>query len=419
MKKILLFVLLLLPAGYILAADFNYCDFETTDLNFKTNNNLTYEVVANPVSGGINTSAHVGKVISAGGKWELIYSDVMEKFIDFDDSKVFKMKVYSPRAGVPVYFKVEGGATPVEVTTVVTTKVNEWEELVFDFTDLNPQTMVYNKFVLLFDAGYEGSGETFYFDDITGPDAVEIVIPETRFVTYCNFEDTLMTFVQANTQNDMQYEVVENPYQSGINTSSHCGKLVTTEDNWELLVSDVLPEAFDFATYGYKFTMKVYAPVAGDVYFKVENTEGTANKEAKLYCPAANNWIEMEFDFADLLPASGVMTKIILLFDANSALAGNTWYFDDIRGPGDNGEAPSGIPVFTSGDGLVYPNPASDILYFRRTLSAEQVSIISLQGQVLYSETVNGGMIDLAGLDLNQGMYIIKVGKENSCFIKE
>jgi hypothetical protein len=37
----------------------------------------------------------------------------------------------------------------------------------------------------------------------------------------------------------------------------------------------------------------------------------------------------LEFDFSELLPASNVMQKIILLFDANSSAEGDTWYFDD------------------------------------------------------------------------------------------
>jgi hypothetical protein len=419
MKTKITFFILLFSAAFANAADNVYCDFETKDLNFATNDALTYEVVLNPVSGGINTSAHCGKVVSAGGQWELIYSASMDEFIDFDESKIFKMKVYSPRVGVPIFFKVEGGgAAPKEVTSI-TTKANEWEELTFDFTALAPQSMTYNKFVLLFDAGQTGSGETFYFDDIIGPNTASAIIPETTFVPYCNFEDVTLTFVQANTQNDMQYEVVANPDKSGINTSDNCGKIVTTVDLWELLKSDPVSTPFNFAEYGYKFKMKVFASQVGDVYFKVETENGSANKEVQLYCPVANMWYEMEFDFSALLPASNVMSRIIILFDANSAYEGDVWYFDDIQGPGDQSATGIFDAEYENVSNLIYPNPVQDVVNFKETLQDKLVSIISLTGVKVFSENVSGNSIDISNLGLTNGLYIISIDNKTSRFIKQ
>lgn len=414
--KISLFVLLF-AASLVSAADFIYCDFETKDLNFATNNDLTYEVISNPVSGGINTSAKCAKVVSAGGKWEFIYSANMTEFIDFDDSKIFKMKVYSPRIGVPIYFKVEGGAPAKEITSVTTTKANEWEELTFDFTDLDPMSMAYNKFVLLFDAGQEGTGETFYFDDIVGPDTKTVNIPETTFIPYANFEDVNLSFAQSNTENDMQYEVVANPDKSGINMSDSCAKMVTTADNWELLKSDTVAVPFDFEEYGYKFKMKVYAPAVGDVYFKVQNKQDNAHKEVQLYCPVPNMWYELEFDFSELLPASNTMQRIIILFDANSTVAGDTWYFDDIQGPGN--DAPASISESNSVSRMIYPNPVQDIIYFKEALSDDLVSIISLSGIEVFSGHISGNSLDVSGFNMPKGTYIISFNNEASLLIKQ
>ena len=59
------------------------CDFETTDLGFKTNDALEYSVVENPDKQGGNTSDHYGQVISGGGQWELIYSEELAEPFDF------------------------------------------------------------------------------------------------------------------------------------------------------------------------------------------------------------------------------------------------------------------------------------------------------------------------------------------------
>jgi hypothetical protein len=75
------------------------------------------------------------------------------------------------------------------------------------------------------------------------------------------------------------------------------------------------------------------------VYFKVENGGGKLiNSEVQLNINVTNQWTELVFDFSKLtpLPPSGEMSKIILLFDADSDISGDMWYFDDIIGPDNN-----------------------------------------------------------------------------------
>jgi hypothetical protein len=76
------------------------------------------------------------------------------------------MKVYSPRAGVPVLLKLEGDVGPSEVSTN-TTVANAWETLTWNFA--GKPSNVYNKLVFMFDFGTVGNGtanSTFLFDDI-------------------------------------------------------------------------------------------------------------------------------------------------------------------------------------------------------------------------------------------------------------
>lgn len=154
----------------------NRCDFENVTLTF-TPNGPDYSVVTNPEREGLNRSKHCGKVVTAGNKWELIWSEPLPRKLDFTrNAPVFKLKVLAPRAGAKVYFKIEppqlGESNPkaLEVTDVVTTKTGEWEELEFDFTGMAPESNMYQKIVLLFDAGGTSSGEKWYFDDIMCPD---------------------------------------------------------------------------------------------------------------------------------------------------------------------------------------------------------------------------------------------------------
>lgn len=154
----------------------NRCNFDNITLQFNPSG-PSYSVVDNPLQKGINRSEKCGKVVTAGGQWELLWSDLLPRKLDFTrNGPVFKIKVLSPRKGANVYFKIEppqlGGSNPpaLEITDVVTTQEGEWEELVFDFTSLKPESNVYQKIVLLFDAGGTTSGEVWYFDDILCPD---------------------------------------------------------------------------------------------------------------------------------------------------------------------------------------------------------------------------------------------------------
>ena len=158
----------------------NFVETVSLPLTFESNS-LTYTfndfdggvatVINNPQSGGINTSAKVGRMVKYagqiwGGSWIGLAAP-----IDFSTKKTFKVKVFSPRAGAKLLLKVEnqndGGINfEKEVTTTV---AGAWETLTFDFSAINT-ARTYQKIVMIFDLGTAGDGSanfTFLFDDIT------------------------------------------------------------------------------------------------------------------------------------------------------------------------------------------------------------------------------------------------------------
>jgi hypothetical protein len=158
----------------------NFVESVSLPLTFESNN-LTYTwndfdggvvtVVNNPQSGGINTSAKVGKMVkNAGQIWGGSWIGLAAP-IDFSTKKTFKVKVFSPRAGAKLLLKVENqsnGAISFE-KEVTTTVAGGWETLSFDYSAINTAN-TYQKIVLIFDLGTVGDGSanfTFLFDDIT------------------------------------------------------------------------------------------------------------------------------------------------------------------------------------------------------------------------------------------------------------
>ena len=78
------------------------------------------------------------------------------------------VRVFSPAAGIPVRLKVENaGASVFAEMDVNTTVANAWETLVYDFSTVGIDTSAtYIQAVIFFDFGQDGTGDTYYWDDV-------------------------------------------------------------------------------------------------------------------------------------------------------------------------------------------------------------------------------------------------------------
>ncbi|MNX86606.1 hypothetical protein D3C86_1184930 [compost metagenome] len=124
--------------------------------------------VANPDATGINTTANVARVVKNAGSevWAGTAITLTEP-IDFSVYNKIKIKVWSPQAGIPILLKLENSANTGinREISVTTTVANGWEELTYDFTGINNNN-AYQNVVLFFDFGTNGTGASYYFDDV-------------------------------------------------------------------------------------------------------------------------------------------------------------------------------------------------------------------------------------------------------------
>jgi hypothetical protein len=133
-----------------------------------------FEKVANPYSGGLNTSANVGKYTKGYEGWSGTYSPLNAP-IDFSVGKVIKVLIYNPDPaliGKKMNMELESaeGGTPangVAVLKVPFTKSGEWEELTFDYSGIAgiPANAKFNQLVLRFNDTFDGAGAFFYIDN--------------------------------------------------------------------------------------------------------------------------------------------------------------------------------------------------------------------------------------------------------------
>lgn len=149
--------------------------FESTSLDY---NPVGFEgagpsIAANPAVGGLNNSSNVLRSIKSEGSiffaGQFIDLDVP---VDFSTNKMISALVLSPKVGSPVRVAFENSQDPSTQIRVdmPTTKSNEWEELVFDFTALINDSEVYDRMVIIFDINEanpaSGDGSVYFIDDI-------------------------------------------------------------------------------------------------------------------------------------------------------------------------------------------------------------------------------------------------------------
>jgi hypothetical protein len=145
---------------------------------FENVSNPPLEFIANPVSGGINTSATVAKITALQGGQPWVGTETQHGQMgitwDLDSSNaIIKIMVYKTViSDVGIKLVNPTGGAQVEIK-VANTLINQWEELAFDFTSrigngLDGSTNI-DQIVVFpdFDLGGRTQDNVVYFDNIT------------------------------------------------------------------------------------------------------------------------------------------------------------------------------------------------------------------------------------------------------------
>ena len=135
--------------------------------------NPALEVVSNPNKTAPNTSGMVAKftALKDGQNWALCFTDSIGSFTFTKDNSTVKIMVHKTvKSDVALKFEVPGGIN--KEIKVKNTKVNEWEELEFDFSSSIGNT--YSRLVIIPDfvepyvTGKDRTADNvIYFDNIT------------------------------------------------------------------------------------------------------------------------------------------------------------------------------------------------------------------------------------------------------------
>ena len=176
MKNLLLGLMMLFALG-VFAQSTHTVNFETPGVGAdwawtmtENADNPPLEFIANPVSGGINTSTTVAKFTAraTGNPWALCFTDGDGVFTFDASNSTVKIMVYKPVIS-NVGIKFEGFSTPVEIQ-IPNTLINQWEELTFNFSASIGNT--YSRIVIIPDFAARSVDHVIYFDNIQVPNGV-------------------------------------------------------------------------------------------------------------------------------------------------------------------------------------------------------------------------------------------------------
>ncbi len=321
-------------------------DFENSTLNYEWINfgGGVVTLIDNPHVNPGNPSTKVGQMIKyAPEPWGGSVITLSQP-IDFSANKIFRMKVYSPRAGATVLLKVENisdGSIFYELQQPVT-KANEWEDLVFDFSAINTSNS-YQKVVLIFDLGTPGDGSanfTFLFDDIRlvnslPPTDAPISLPVTFDLD--NVDYTVTDFGGNSSEDAIDPTNASNNVKKttkGNGAEVWAGTTIGTPTGF--------PQKIPFTATATKMSVRVYSPAAGiPVLLKVEDhTDGGIFVEKLATTTVANAWETLEFDFNTGTPALNLSRnydKASIFFDFGTNGNGKVFYWDDVQMVGAGG----------------------------------------------------------------------------------
>ncbi len=124
------------------------------------------------------------------------------------------------------------------------------------------------------------------------------------------------------------YSIIDNSQSSGINTSANVLETVHGNETWAGLFVD-LKSNLDLTGADSMIAVKVWAPNAGTMRVKLENTENTNEfEERDVDVPTANTWVEVKVGFSTA--ATGLYDRLVLFPGWDVSDAG-TYLLDDIK----------------------------------------------------------------------------------------
>ncbi len=343
------------------------------------------------------------------------------------DATSMSVRVWSPTAGTPIRLKVEKSTDPtISVETEANTTVaNDWQTLVFDFSNEATGTAQlnlgysYNKASIFFNFGQTGAqaGEqTYFWDDMEFAGGGVEPKPLQALDVQDNFEgDGYATITNWKFQDPdlLDLTIVTDPANAANHVAgySRSGSFEWTNAQF------VLDHRMDLSDRN-QFMMNAYFPstngyndqLTKTVAVKLQNSllggeAWTTQTEVKLTVDQLDTWLTLQFDFS-AVSANVDYDQVVVQFGGESHLVAGNFYFDNFHLMG-----PASIFESQLNKVQVSPNPASNMVNITGVRNISETKIINIAGQIVVKD--NSGSSNLNVSNLPAGVYSMLVTDKN------
>jgi hypothetical protein len=382
----------------------------------ENDDNPPFEFIANPVSGGINTSATVAKFIArqTGQQWALCFTDDDGEFTFDASNSIVKIMVYKPDTSV-VGMKFEGLSPAIELH-VSNTLTNQWEELTFDFSGQIGNT--YSRIVIIPDFAPRSQDHTIYFDNVQVPDGVVSgPLPEPTAGA------PTPTHPAANV-----LSIYSDAYDNlpNVNYNPNWGQSTAVTVNYVIAGDSTLK----YENLNYQGTEFTNQDVSGYDYFHVDfwtpNSTSlefylisTGPQEKAYTLPiTTEQWVGVDIPLSHFSPPVDLTDVFQFKVVGNGTVYFDNWYFyKTATGIGDvSGSVPLNFDLEQN-----YPNPFNPVTQIKFSIpAANQVTlkVYNMLGQevaTLVNEYKNAGtyQVSFDAASLPSGAYIYSISAGN------
>lgn len=337
--------------------------------------------------------------------------------------KSISMDVFAPVPGITIQFSLQNaelalGGYPAgrhSEYQAVTTTGGEWETLEFILTnepwqdpansgwwpDATTANNDVDEMVLLFNPGVNVQ-ETFYFDNLNGPERATAPCPESNIDDFmladADCEHSLYpTFMHGRmviypdpdpTQDDNCLEYARNGGQQ----------------------FDALVGKFDQAltfTETSTFSIDIWDPAPpSQIYFGFQDQFQTPFYDAECITSTALEWTTFTFDLS-FLEGNGGITDWVISTDPDQEVA-KTFYFDNLKLENviSVGEE-SAVAV------KAYPNPTTGLVTLENVASFDAYQVFSVDGRLVDAGAINTNTTQIDLNAFNAGVYNVVLAGDN------
>ena len=417
-------------------------NFETvTKIKYGFRSGTLDSGIVNPVSGGINTSAAVGKYVRDGAtQYDVIVCNLKDGVMQgignyVAGTKKFVMKVYTNApVGTNVQLTVQNAAQATAAYPVgrhsqyeaITTTTGAWENLVFNFltqpsANVDPSTL--DQLIISFNNN-SFTNFQYYFDDLAGPAVSSApVVPNDEFL----WTDFYLNDRLRYRGSDGAPSRAVNPARSAAHVADSCAKYVRSGAQYDVLRytwNGPLFNLSDYRTNQKKFSLNVYSPAAGTtVQFTLQDSVRALQPypngrfgEFVGQTTVNGGWERVTLNWANTPDASvtdAQVNELAILFNSNT-FNPITVYMDTIFGPPFTPVASVKSAVGQQAE--LTPNPAdgfSDLVLSTPARQTVAVSVVDAQGRVVLKDRIAVGQdrVRLQTGSLAPGLYTCRTSE--------